>query len=39
MEVEKFSGQISHNNQQSYIKIQTLDGKNPNEIHIALRDV
>jgi hypothetical protein len=33
------SGTVTVDNQRSYIKIETLCGKNPTEIHIALREV
>jgi hypothetical protein len=33
------SGNVSVEDQRSYIKIGTLCGKNPKEIHIALREV
>ena len=33
MEEEAVSGQITHSDQRSYIKIESLRGKNPTEIH------
>jgi transposase len=39
MEEENDSGQISHSDQWSYIKIETLWGKTPTEIHNALHEV
>jgi hypothetical protein len=33
------SGAVTVDDQRSYIKIKTLRGKNPTEIHIALREV
>jgi len=39
MEEETDWSQISRSDQQSYIKIETLRGKNPNEIHNALHEV
>jgi hypothetical protein len=39
MEEETGWSQISHSDQHSYIKIETLRGKNPTEIHNALHDV
>ena len=39
MEEESDSGQISRSDQRSYIKIETLRGKTPNEIHNALQEV
>jgi len=39
MEEETDWGQISCSDQQSYIKIETLQGKNPTEIHNALHEV
>ena len=39
MEEESDSGQISRSDQRSYIKIETLRGKNPTEIHNALYEV
>jgi histone-lysine N-methyltransferase SETMAR len=38
MEEEIDSGQISHSDQRSYIKIETLRVKNPTEIHNALHE-
>jgi len=39
MEEETDWSQISRSNQRSYIKTETLRGKNPTEIHSALHDV
>jgi transposase len=39
MEEETDWSQISHSDQRSYIKIETLQGKNPTEIHNALHEV
>jgi len=39
MEEETDWSQISHSDQRSYIKIETLRGKNPTEIHNALHEV
>ena len=39
MEEESDSGWISRSDQQSYIKIETLRGKTPTEIHNALHEV
>jgi hypothetical protein len=39
MEEETDWSQISRSDQQSYIKIETLRGKNPTEIHNALHEV
>jgi len=39
MEEESDSGQISRSDQRSYIKIETLRGKTPTEIHNALHEV
>jgi transposase len=39
MEEETDWSQISRSDQRSYIKIENLRGKNPTEIHNALRDV
>ena len=37
--MEAMSGQITRSDQQSYIKIESLGGKNPTEIHNNLREV
>ena len=39
MEEETDWSQISHSDQRSYIKIETLQGKSPNKIHNALHEV
>ncbi|PSN41528.1 hypothetical protein C0J52_17853 [Blattella germanica] len=39
MQVNNESGRITHSDQRSYIKIESLHGKNPIEIHMALREV
>jgi hypothetical protein len=39
LEVEAVSGQITHSDQQSYIKIESLHGKNLIEIHNNLREM
>jgi hypothetical protein len=39
MEEETDWSQISRSDQRSYIKIETLGGKNPTEIHNALHEV
>jgi hypothetical protein len=39
MEEETDWSQISHSDQRSYIKIETLQGKNPTEIHNAVHEV
>jgi hypothetical protein len=39
MEEETDWSQISRSDQRSYIKIETLQGKNPTEIHNALHEV
>ena len=39
MEEETESGRITRSDQRSYIKIESLRGKNPTEIHNALREV
>jgi len=39
MEEETELSQISRSDQRSYIKIETLRGKNPTEIHSALHEV
>ena len=39
MEAEAASGQITRSDQRSYIKIESLRGKNPTEIHNNLREV
>jgi hypothetical protein len=39
MEPARVSGIVTVEDQRSYIKIETLRGKNPTEIHSALREV